>query len=313
MDILKDVFSGVGNVAGTAIKGAGDIFGGVAKNVYDASVFGRRQKKNEEIESLLKSEKGRRLLQKSQIAMNEARAAAMDRGEGLYGGRGVDPYVKGAEDLGKIQKARDSFLTIDEKGKAVYGLTPETATYFDAAEQSVLDRMKSTPRDNRVQDETDVFKTLGKRGKSEDRISRQIQNFLTPGGVDAVTMAAPTTGDRPVTFDNRDFFGGEQEVFEKMGAPRLTDYFQAPTETVPESNIPKTYPQLGIESIDDQATLEEMQKAVPDVDMREEYESDPELMKKLMELWRQKKLNRSNLHKAFSKIQQSAQQALGIR
>jgi len=70
---------------------------------------------------------------------------------------------------------------------------------------------------------------------------------------------------------------------------------------------------MGITNIDDQATLQEMQEALPDVDMKSEYEADPELMKKLMELWRQKKLNKSNLHKAFSNIQQSAQQTLGIR
>ena len=37
-----------------------------------------------------------------------------------------------------------------------------------------------------------------------------------------------------------------------------------------------------------------------------------ELMKKLMELWRAKKLTKQNLHKAFSMMQTTAQQALGI-
>ena len=95
------------------------------------------------IQSLLKSDKAQRLITK-------ARAASLDRGEGYYGGRGTtaDPYVKGAEDLGKIRKARDTFLGEfgDEK------LDPETAAYFDAAEQSVLDRTKSLPKTNRATD-----------------------------------------------------------------------------------------------------------------------------------------------------------------
>lgn len=215
------------------------------------------------IQALLDSAEGQQLLSK-------ARAASLNRGEGYYGGRGVDPYVKGSEDLGKIRAARDKFAG-DE-------LTPETAAYFTAAEKSVLDRMKSE--------------------------------------VDPIDRAIKVAGGRktlPKT-DNRDFFGPGEEFLEMSKEyDRLGDYFQAPTETVPEGNIPKTFPQMGIESIDDQAVLSEMQQALPDVDMKSEYESDPEMMNKLMELWRAKKLTKQNLHKAFSMIQQSAQQSLGIR
>lgn len=75
---------------------------------------------------------------------------------------------------------------------------------------------------------------------------------------------------------------------------------------------PRTFGQIGITDVEDMATLQEMQKALPDRDMRTEYEEDPENMKQLMELWKQGKLNKSNLHKAFSMIQQDARQALGI-
>ena len=247
------------------------------------------------MQSLLDSAAGRTL-------MNKARAAAMDRGEGLYGGRAVDPYVKGSEDLGKIRAARDKFAG-DE-------LTPETAAYFTAAEKSVLDRMKSE-----------------KAGLG----FRQTELGLGAG-------ISPNILEQ----DNRDFYapGGELDVFEEMGAPKqrnlrlegqlpatdkgmfdrlgpkeyesLEDYFQAPTETVPEGNIPKTFQQIGIESVDEQATLQEMQKALPDVDMKNEYENNPEYMQKLIKLWREGKLNKQNLHKAFSIIQGKAQKVLGV-
>lgn len=260
---------------GGAVRG---IFRGLAPGMAKQHDLDKQR-----MQALLESEKGQRLLRSSQIAMNESRASSLNRGEGLYGGRGVDPYVKGAEDLGKIRTARDKFLT-DE-------LAPETAAYFTAAEKSVLDRMKATPTDNRdyfaPEDETDVFTALGKKKKKE-----------------------PSQG--PMTRDEWNKSSVEERQKSRNEAFGVSDYFQASTDTVPESNVPKSYKQLGITDINDQATLEEMQKALPDVDMKSEYEGDPEMMKKLIELWRNKKLTKQNLHKAFSMLQQTAQQALGL-
>lgn len=218
------------------------------------------------MQALLESEQGRTL-------MNKARAASLNRGEGLYGGRGVDPYVKGAEDLGKIRTAKDRFAE-DE-------LSPETAAYFTAAEKSVLDRLKV--QDNRDYfapgDETDVFSALGK----------------PPEEIDPIDRAIGKAGGR-----------------KSLPKTSISDYFQAPTDTVPESKVPKSYPQLGITNVDDQATLEEIQKALPDINIKDEYEADPESMQKLIQLWKEGKLNKQNIHKAFSMIQQTAQQALGL-
>lgn len=101
-------------------------------------------------------------------------------------------------------------------------------------------------------------------------------------------------------------------VATEEGIMPLGDYFQAATETIPEENIPRTYEQLGITDTEDQATLQEMQDAIPERDLRQEYEDDPEGMKRLMKLWREKKLTKQNLRKAFSVIQSKARQSLGI-
>jgi hypothetical protein len=105
----------------------------------------------------------------------------------------------------------------------------------------------------------------------------------------------------------------ETGVFKSLSRRPLADYFQASTPTIPEENIPKTYPQLGITNVDDMATLDEMQKALPEVDMRQVYQDDPEMMKMLIELWKSKKVTKRNLHEAFKEKQMTAQQALGIR
>jgi len=146
----------------------------------------------------------------------------------------------------------------------------------------------SPARDNREyfapQDETDVFDALSKRKKTYEAPTEWLRTQEVPEVLSEIERERP-----------------------------LADYFQASTPTVPEENIPKTFGQLGITNVDDMQTLQEMQEALPEVDMRQEYESDPELMKKLIELWRAKKLNKSNLHKAFGTIQQRAQETLGIR
>jgi len=163
--------------------------------------------------------------------MNKARAEAIDRGEGLYGGRGVDPYVKGAEDIGKIQKARDTFLTIDPKtNKPVYDLPPELDAYFDAAEKSVLDRMKPAPARGRdfVGPPAPV-----KKPRKETETSKSAAEYFAPEGELDVFEALGR---------KRTFPGGKGGTFRGRGATGgwdIQDYFQAPTDTVPESNIPR--------------------------------------------------------------------------
>lgn len=266
------------------------MFGGAQRNRQ--RVEDRHAMDMKRMQSLLDSAAGQQLLAK-------ARAASLDRGEGYYGGRGVDPYVKGAEDLGKIRNARDVFS--GEFGDQE--LDPETAAYFDLAESSVLDRMKPEidPIDQSIK-AAGGRKSLPKAGKGVT---------VPMGGVETSKSAAEYF--QPSNAGKAAVAGFEMVTgMEDFKGPSLSDYFQSGTDTVPEENIPKTFQQLGISSVDDQATLQEMQKALPDRDMRDEYETDPEYMKKLIQLWKQGKLNKSNLHKAFSAIQQRARESLGV-
>jgi len=101
-----------------------------------------------------------------------------------------------------------------------------------------------------------------------------------------------------------DYFSEEVPIFE--------DLPQAATPDFPEENIPRTFEQLGIVQPQDQQIFQEMQKALPDVDMRQEYENNPESFKRLMKLWQDRKVNKKNLRQFFSAIQQKAKQSLGI-
>lgn len=285
-NVVEQIFSPIGQ----GIRGmARGLFPGAAKA---ADLDTQR------IQALLDSEAGRRFVQEAQKKWYNARADFYNKGGT---GGGVDNYVKGADDLGKIRQAKDKF--IEEE------MTPETAAYFEEAEKSVLNRMKSAPSDYfGPRDEIEMFEELSKGRKQKDKT-------ISPSGPrDEIEMFEQLSKKKKYEAPTEWLRTGEVPgVKEEKKGKILADYFQAPTDTVPEGNVPKTFPQLGITNVDDQAIIQEMQKALPDVDMRDEYEADPEMMKKLMELWKAKKLTKQNIHKAFSNIQQNAQQALGIR
>ena len=92
----------------------------------------------------------------------------------------------------------------------------------------------------------------------------------------------------------------------------LSDFFQGSTDAVPEENKKKSFIEIGIGSTGQQQTLEELQTELPDVDMRQEYENDPEGMERLMKLWKEGKVNKKNLSGLFSSLRSKARTSLGI-
>jgi hypothetical protein len=110
----------------------------------------------------------------------------------------------------------------------------------------------------------------------------------------------------PAPTDNRPLFSPEPETVKNpvTGQTRnivkpLEGYFQGATSTVPTENIPQTFEGSGITAPSDQQTIQEMQKAIPDIDLKKEYTGDPNNMKQVMELWREGKLNKSNIGRVF--------------
>ena len=307
---VSDFFSGVGNLAG-----------GIAQNVYDASVFGRRQKEIEKIDSLLQSEKGRRLLMDSQKAMNEARTGALNRGEGYYGSSKTkaDPRI---DQISKLISAADKASMLGN----------EVLSKSLTAQAQLL---------------TDEIGAEGKQKKKEDKLG------FSPEGADPIDVGIRMGGGLESLPKARDYLTeAPGETKEMETSKHAADYFQAPTTdfigppapTKPASvqeahgpnvpgmpevsqqymeqrdnqspanyfQAPRTYEQLGITNVDEQATLQEMQEALPDVDMRQEYEGDPENMQRLMKLWREKRISKTKLREFFLAIQQKARESLGI-
>ena len=139
----------------------------------------------------------------------------------------------------------------------------------------------------------------GEYKSNQDLIS---DNFVGPMPADVKT-------------DNRGLFSTQANKAGKLSsvtndAPPLESYFQASTPMVPTENIPQTYEQSGITQPDEQQSLQEMQQVVPDVNLTQEYQDDPESMKEIMKLRKQGKMPDKLLRQLF--IKKQAQQTLGI-
>lgn len=205
--------------------------------------------------------------QKVTNAFREAQTTALGKGRTIYGGRGyrgrgtaTDPDLQDAIDIGKIQTARKKFEEIK----------PETAAAFDVAEKSVTDR--------------------GTRRRKEAKLGYS----LDEEGIDPIDQAIRLGGGLAALPDKKEdvrgvFSGGVSpsetpdvgvsEDIKTRQSPRITfeegmrplgDYFQAGME---EENM--TFEQLGITNTADQDTFQQLDKALPEMDLRGAYTLDP--------------------------------------
>ena len=198
-------------------------------------------------------------------------------------------------DLAKIQTARDKFTTVDKKGNQVSGMPKETEEAFNRAEQYVLQR------DNRQLFEGGDFvdpidkaikaaggrQTLPKTGQTEKEFP-QAGDYLTYD---------PQTGQPTsvTTEQGMEKIGGHS--FQPGAAkgpgvePDVTEYFQVPTETVPEENIPKTHEDLGLTSRRTQQEFEEVrafaEKNIKNFNIAQSYLDNKEHYEKLFQAMRE--------------------------
>lgn len=92
----------------------------------------------------------------------------------------------------------------------------------------------------------------------------------------------------------------KSSIREQVGlAKPLKDYKQASTETVPEENIPKSFVEIGIGKGDQESFLD-LEKALPDMDLRSDYERDPQFFQTLLKALREGKID---MKKALEIIQ----------
>ena len=223
---------------------------------------------------------------------------------------GGQDLTESAVKLGKIGKARDSFL----------GDSPERDAFFDAAEKSIIDKtgFARPEAETGVENERalDAFfseglKTLekeniGRAGKGEakefarkfrqeakslgvaDESAKKIFGELYDIELDKSGFFTDDVLPSKKVVDLRELFGGDEfneldgagvtaktTKTGKAPAKDLSEFIQVGTETVPEDTIPKQLAQLGITSPADQQTFQELEALLPKVDLRSVAAENP--------------------------------------
>lgn len=91
--------------------------------------------------------------------------------------------------------------------------------------------------------------------------------------------------------DNRGLFSGGGHSFEGTPQTEIGEYFQVPTETVPEENIPKMHIQLGMKSKDSEEAFEQLrtftEKNIENFNLEQSYTENQEHYEKLFLAWRE--------------------------
>lgn len=332
-----------GDIGTGIFKPVGDFVSGAVTGLQPGRVQ-QMELQRKRMQSLLDSAEGQRLLRDSQRLLNDARREAIEGGPDPIERAGkIGLAIERMDDAGmfddneKLKETLTDYATKDLPGTGrvdtaalfagnLKGIPQETkrkGKWFDetispdafgnAAKKSINELVRKhgysqEQATSLIQDE--VNSRLGKQGK---------WRTLPEGPMDV--RALFSEGISPFETPKAGLLTGEDvpRVRAKQApAKQLEEYFQATTDTVPEENIPKTLEGIGITSPADQQAFQEMQKAVPELDLRREYEEaqqdpkDKELMDALIKRWKEGKLKKKELLNAFSKMQQKARESLGI-
>lgn len=87
--------------------------------------------------------------------------------------------------------------------------------------------------------------------------------------------------------DNRSMFGGQDIAFSRIPSTReleknllpqapAADFIQTATAAFPRSTVPPTYQQIGLTAKDDIEQFAELEKKLPDINLRAVYQDDPQ-------------------------------------
>lgn len=106
--------------------------------------------------------------------------------------------------------------------------------------------------------------------KRDVKDNRSYFSYELPGKAKAATGAAAAT---------------------KKVTPAFDDLTQGATPDFPEDNVPKTFDQLGITDVGDQEQLQELDDAMPEMDVRADIVRDPQFYQSLLKALRDGKID----------------------
>lgn len=208
-----------------------------------------------------------------QDKLRAAQTDAINQGRSIYGGRGrgattVDPIEKAGKYALAAQRltdagAKDAGLSVLQEANKVLGMAEGPAGHS---------RMRKPSRPNLKSRGGGVIE-----GAAFWIPDEEAEEYLGKGWK---REGVPKEGKA----DLRSLFGGGNE-FDGILTPDtqktqpagkkvkdMSDFFQAPTELSPMDTVPKTFAQIGITAKDDIQTFNELEKKLPDMDLRSQYQ-----------------------------------------
>lgn len=204
---------------------------------------------------------------------------------------------KWATTVAKMGTARDSMASRSPGGK----MTPEMEGVFNEIDAKLFEDRPTTQASGSVE--------LAPVADTASAFIDSTDAFAVPEKKPGVFIKGERVGDINAAGDAD--FRKESEAFIK-DFQRNSDFFQVSTPDSPKDDLPKTFDDIGLDSPQDMETMQDIQKAVPNVDLMDEYQQNPEGMKRIMEGFRKGTITRKQLQELFASLQQSAKQALGI-
>ena len=224
----------------------------------------------------------------------------------------IDPVVRAAENVAKIQQAKGWFSAKELKGNS------DLANFFSEATNYAT----STVRDLGQKIRGGVNDVAGLFGGAQDKNTKQKPPKLgSPQQIaedyDPANVSARTDLTQK---DYRSYFSladeGTKVAKDKSGAADeqsgkkkgLADYFQASTDAVPIDNTPQSFSEMGIEDADEQEQFSKLEEAagkgeVP-IDLRKVYQQNPQDFSKLLKALRAGKID---IKEAIELIRESVQ------
>ena len=195
----------------------------------------------------------------------------------------IEQWIKSSGVQDKLRKAQKDAIN---EGRSIYGGRGGRATVSPMDKLSDKARKLAAAKKNlSVEDELpDAFVPYFKGER--DKIAKEFEYITNPPLTEPELKGGMS--DRVAT-DNRGLFSGTfpGEVLTSKDVHRPDDskgispflpgaeFFQTPTAAFPEDTVPKTLSQIGITAKDDMQTFQELEKKLPDMDLRQAYQADP--------------------------------------
>ena len=311
MAVVEDIFKGVGNAVGNVAQAGAHVLFGPTKQqqaLQSNTKLNERKQRLAEFElikqdpNVSEEEKARAYDETVKFVFGDTLAKKLDA-IGAYDplfnrkqqkkAAKVEAGIKPSADTKVRAAAKKQGTTFDQLDARTKNRKSAQA-FFDSAtdEEGNFLNPKDEERYNKAITELDPEEVqasqqpttnVGKRAAERTAAFEDKEFALPPGtrlGPNAERISQANLTPSPGNETSRQF---QDQV---QGDPRFADFFSGGTDPFQvnmQDTVPKSFADLGITSATDQEEFTQLQKALPDIDLRQEVNKSPQEYKKLFD------------------------------